>query len=107
MAKRSLKGKGKRAKGGRLKLRRRDRKPKVSKLSQHVYQLAGGQFPVHALRGPFSALDTKQLSTFTQGLSRRQGMTAQLHKQSPVGTTRQLLCSRAAIPCRRQFLRKS
>ena len=35
------------------------------------------------------------------------GLAAQLHKQSPVGTTRQLLCSRAAIPCRRQFLRKS
>ena len=35
------------------------------------------------------------------------GLAAQLHKQSPVGTTRQLLCSRAAIPCRRQILRKS
>ena len=35
------------------------------------------------------------------------GVAAQLHKQSPVGTTRQLLCSRAAIPCRRQILRKS
>ena len=34
------------------------------------------------------------------------GLAAQLHKQSPVGTTRQLLCSRAAIPCRRQFLEK-
>ena len=34
------------------------------------------------------------------------GLAAQLHKQSPVGTTRQLLCSRAAIPCRRHFLEK-
>ena len=34
------------------------------------------------------------------------GLTAQLHKQSPVGATRQLLRSRAAIPCRRRFLEK-
>ena len=34
------------------------------------------------------------------------GLTAQLHKQSPVGATRQLLCSCAAIPCRRHFLEK-
>ena len=31
--------------------------PSVAKHSQHVCQLAGGQVPVHALRGPFSALD--------------------------------------------------
>ena len=55
----------------------------------------------------FQTPTNPRISMFSLSLSRRPGLTAQLHKQSPVGTTRQLLCSRAAIPCRRHFLRKS
>ena len=63
--------------------------------------------PIAARRDLHLITNTHGFPCFPLAFPDGNGLAAQLHKQSPVGTTRQLLCSRAAIPCRRQFLRKS
>ena len=94
------------ARASRLKLRRPFCWSDFCRNSQHVYSRLSCR--LQRLRNLRLLQDTNKSTDFHVFPKPfpTAGLTAQLHKQSPVGATRQLLCSRAAIPCRRHFLEK-
>ena len=92
--------------GGRLKLRRPFCWSDLCRNSQHVYSRLSCRLQrLRNLRLLPNTNKSTDFHVFPKPFPTA-GLTAQLHKQSPVGATRQLLRSRAAIPCRRRFLEK-